>query len=76
MRKPYKAAEWAQVSIYMSLPARIHLIFFQELQKSRTGIFWNFWVLLAMPAAWLAWQVSFEFYVYGIDSEYFLFLGR
>ena len=63
MRKTYKAAEWAQVSIYMSCPPRIHLTFFQEAQTSRTGIFWNVWVLLAMPATWLAWQVSFELYV-------------
>lgn len=28
-----------------------------EAQKSRTGIFWNVWVLLAMPAAWLAWSM-------------------
>ncbi|KDR79524.1 hypothetical protein GALMADRAFT_63592, partial [Galerina marginata CBS 339.88] len=29
----------------------------QEAQKTRTGIFWNVWVLLAMPATWLAWSM-------------------
>jgi hypothetical protein len=27
----------------------------QEAKKSRTLIFWNVWVLLAMPAVWLSW---------------------
>ncbi|KAF8955229.1 hypothetical protein BDZ97DRAFT_1674456 [Flammula alnicola] len=30
----------------------------QEAQQSRTGIFWNIWVLLAMPATWLAWSMT------------------
>ncbi|KDR85876.1 hypothetical protein GALMADRAFT_52958, partial [Galerina marginata CBS 339.88] len=30
----------------------------QEAQKTRTGIFWNVWVLLAMPATWLAWSMT------------------
>ncbi|KAF8886608.1 hypothetical protein CPB84DRAFT_1539785 [Gymnopilus junonius] len=29
----------------------------EEAQKSRTGIFWNVWVMLAMPATWLAWSM-------------------
>ncbi|KAF8147983.1 hypothetical protein B0H34DRAFT_679922 [Crassisporium funariophilum] len=29
----------------------------QEAQKSRTAIWWNVWVLLAMPAVWLAWSL-------------------
>ena len=29
----------------------------QEAQKSKTIIFWNIWVLLAMPAIWLAWAM-------------------
>ncbi|KIM38640.1 hypothetical protein M413DRAFT_29891 [Hebeloma cylindrosporum] len=29
----------------------------QEAQRSGTGIFWNVWVLLAMPATWLAWSM-------------------
>ncbi|PPR00865.1 hypothetical protein CVT24_000317 [Panaeolus cyanescens] len=28
-----------------------------EAKRSRTGIFWNVWVMLAMPAAWLAWSM-------------------
>ena len=67
MRKVHKAAEWAQVSIYMTCPARIHLTFFQEARTSSTGIFWNVWVFLAMPATWLAWQVFFQPLRYGVD---------
>ncbi|RDB30581.1 hypothetical protein Hypma_005923 [Hypsizygus marmoreus] len=29
----------------------------QEAQKTKTFIWWNVWVLLAMPAAWLAWSL-------------------
>jgi hypothetical protein len=28
-------------------------------QRSRTSIWWNVWVLLAMPAVWLAWSMIF-----------------
>ncbi|CAA7270549.1 unnamed protein product [Cyclocybe aegerita] len=28
-----------------------------EAQKTKTGILWNVWVLLAMPATWLAWSM-------------------
>ncbi|KAJ3508099.1 hypothetical protein NLJ89_g5943 [Agrocybe chaxingu] len=28
-----------------------------EAQKTQTGILWNVWVLLAMPATWLAWSM-------------------
>jgi hypothetical protein len=28
-----------------------------EAQQSETSIFWNVWVLLAMPTTWLAWSV-------------------
>lgn len=31
----------------------------QEAQKTRTSILWNCWVLLAMPAVWLAWSMLF-----------------
>lgn len=27
----------------------------QEAQKTETYIFWNIWVLLSLPAVWLAW---------------------
>ena len=34
----------------------------QEAQKSKTFIWWNVWVLLAMPGIWLAWaMVAFCF---------------
>lgn len=29
----------------------------QEARKTNTRIFWNVWVLLAMPAIWLAWSM-------------------
>src|SRR6266542_1134391 len=29
----------------------------QESKKNRTAIFWNVWILLAMPATWLAWSL-------------------
>lgn len=31
--------------------------FAQAAQQSRTNIFWNVWVLLALPAVWLAWSM-------------------
>ncbi|KAJ7605310.1 hypothetical protein FB45DRAFT_849141 [Roridomyces roridus] len=31
--------------------------FADEAQKSTTSIWWNVWVLLAMPAVWLAWAI-------------------
>lgn len=30
---------------------------FQEAKKSKTVIWWNVWVLLAMPVIWLTWYV-------------------
>ncbi|KAH9007697.1 hypothetical protein EDB83DRAFT_700068 [Lactarius deliciosus] len=29
----------------------------EEAQKTQTAIFWNVWVLLALPGVWLAWSV-------------------
>ncbi|KIK00476.1 hypothetical protein K443DRAFT_610856 [Laccaria amethystina LaAM-08-1] len=37
-----------------------------EAQKTRTGIWWNVWVMLAMPATWLAW--SMILYIFCIMS--------
>lgn len=31
--------------------------FAQEAQQSRTNVFWNVWVMLALPAVWLAWSM-------------------
>ena len=31
--------------------------FSQEARKSRTFVWWNVWVLLAIPAIWLAWSM-------------------
>ncbi len=57
MRKTYKAAEWALVSHWLSPIFYDHyiLMLLQEAQKSKTVIWWNVWVLLAMPAIWLTW---------------------
>ncbi|KJA15465.1 hypothetical protein HYPSUDRAFT_172595 [Hypholoma sublateritium FD-334 SS-4] len=30
-----------------------------EANKAQTNIWWNIWVLLAMPAVWLAWSIIF-----------------
>ncbi|KJA15466.1 hypothetical protein HYPSUDRAFT_72059 [Hypholoma sublateritium FD-334 SS-4] len=37
-----------------------------EAQKARANVWWNIWVLLAMPAVWLAWSIIF--YLVGIMS--------
>ncbi|PPQ74666.1 hypothetical protein CVT24_003823 [Panaeolus cyanescens] len=29
----------------------------QEAQQTQTGIVWNVWIMLAMPAVWLAWSM-------------------
>ena len=59
MRKTYKAAEWAQVRYQYSHPAKECILTFilQESQQTQAGIWWNVWVLLAMPATWLAWSM-------------------
>ena len=31
----------------------------EEARKANTSIFWNVWVLLAMPAVWMSWYVNF-----------------
>ncbi|KAJ7777189.1 hypothetical protein B0H16DRAFT_1301566 [Mycena metata] len=35
--------------------------FADEAQKGTTSIWWNVWVLLAMPAVWLAWSIIMFF---------------
>ncbi|TFK28948.1 hypothetical protein FA15DRAFT_664592 [Coprinopsis marcescibilis] len=44
MRKPHKAIAWAQETQ-------------KELQD--VGVFWNVWILLALPAIWLTWSLVF-----------------
>ncbi|KAJ7609072.1 hypothetical protein FB45DRAFT_762616, partial [Roridomyces roridus] len=34
--------------------------FAEEAQKSTASIWWNVWVMLAMPTVWLAWSVTFH----------------
>ena len=61
MRKTHKAAEWANVSEYSShvhsatSSADSHDSTSQESERTSTSIFWNVWVMLAMPAVWLGW---------------------
>ena len=31
----------------------------EEARRTKTAILWNVWVLLAMPAVWLSWCVTF-----------------
>ncbi|KAI6010544.1 hypothetical protein EDC04DRAFT_2580839 [Pisolithus marmoratus] len=38
----------------------------QETQRTTTPILWNMWVLLALPAVWLAWCVSMIFFIASI----------
>lgn len=58
MKKTYKGAAWAQVlQIIETFLVDFHFFLFQEAQKSESGIWWNIWVMLAMPATWLAWYV-------------------
>ena len=41
--------------VFATLPAPFN--FLQEAQKSKANIWWNVWVMLAMPAIWLTWYV-------------------
>jgi hypothetical protein len=57
MRSMYRASRWAEVRrhpIPFPTPTHLHE---QEAQKTETAIFWNVWVLLALPGVWLAWSV-------------------
>ena len=59
MRNMFHASRWAEVSICFFFATRQHMfIFVQEAQKMKTSIWWNVWVLLAMPAVWMAWSVQ------------------
>lgn len=33
------------------------MVLLQEAKKTKTHIFWNVWVLLAMPLVWLSWSI-------------------
>jgi len=62
MRNMFHASRWAEVS-YIScfsflLVGNMFFIFIQEAQKTNTSIWWNVWVLLAMPAIWMSWLVQ------------------
>lgn len=57
MRKTYRAIAWAEVSCIISWHGQILTALSQAAQKMKTIIWWNVWVLLAMPAVWLAWYV-------------------
>jgi hypothetical protein len=50
---------------------RVHLYILANLQqgeKLATPILWNMWVLLAMPAVWLAWLVV-QHYPWFVDQQ-------
>ena len=55
----YRASRWAEVRL--THPSTLHStpthLCQQEAQKTETAIFWNIWVLLALPGIWLAWSV-------------------
>jgi hypothetical protein len=58
MRKMYKAASWADVRAKFPSNHRLRAdSLVQEAQRGSTSLFWNVWVLLALPAVWLAWCV-------------------
>ncbi|PPQ82300.1 hypothetical protein CVT25_008426 [Psilocybe cyanescens] len=58
MRKIWKAVEWALaiaiVNTYVLIIGHV-----QEAKKDRTKVvvWWNVWVMLAMPVVWLAWSI-------------------
>ena len=60
MRNMYKASRWAEVCF--PSPVNMRILFMeplvcQEARKTNTVLFWNVWVLLAMPSVWLAWSM-------------------
>ena len=57
MRSMYHASRWAEVSSHSTHPSIPTYLCQQEAQKKETAIFWNVWVLLALPRIWLTWSV-------------------
>ncbi len=55
MRSMYRASRWAEVSLNLMKDYNTSLNVLQEARKTYTVIWWNAWILLAMPAVWLAW---------------------
>jgi hypothetical protein len=57
MMKAHKALEWAEVSVEVCLQTiYAHLSHVrQEAKCNGKVIYWNVWVLLALPAIWLSW---------------------
>ncbi|KAK7459507.1 hypothetical protein VKT23_009490 [Stygiomarasmius scandens] len=56
MRSMCRASRWAETS-----PTP-----YQEAQKTKTLLWWNVWILLAMPAVWMSW--SMIFFIFSIIS--------
>ncbi|KAJ7621868.1 hypothetical protein DFH06DRAFT_767146 [Mycena polygramma] len=51
--------EWKTLNIIsVLLLSAILTMFYQEAQKNTANIWWNVWVLLAMPAIWLSWSIT------------------
>ncbi|KAJ3755358.1 hypothetical protein EV360DRAFT_85976 [Lentinula raphanica] len=69
MRSMYRASIWAEVCapIIHTNPLLTHSLTpfpifsdshpLQEAQKTKTLLWWNVWVLLAMPAIWMSWSM-------------------
>jgi hypothetical protein len=58
MRSMYRASRWAEVTLPCDNSVCHFLTnatFLKEARKANTVIWWNVWVLLAMPAIWIAW---------------------
>lgn len=60
MRSMYRASRWAEVTFHCDKFVYHYLTtaaFLKEARKTNTVIWWNVWVLLAMPAIWIAWYL-------------------
>ncbi|KAH9012882.1 hypothetical protein EDB84DRAFT_1444481 [Lactarius hengduanensis] len=51
--------EWKTLNVLSALLLSMYRAsrWAEEAQKTETAIFWNVWVLLALPGVWLAWSV-------------------
>ena len=70
MRSMYRASRWAEVTLPCDNSVHHFLTtttFLKEARKANTVIWWNVWVLLAMPAIWITWYVfispHLEYYI-------------
>ncbi|KAJ6616989.1 hypothetical protein B0H10DRAFT_1346813 [Mycena sp. CBHHK59/15] len=61
--RAHEPVVWVHVLIRFGTMRRMHKAssFANEAQKDTTNIWWNVWVLLAMPAVWLSWSIIMFF---------------